>query len=213
MSQSFNIILHLNERVIFGTDPAVPEDLQGQAFTVIRTNTLILNDFYFNNEVFTSYELKDEQGKTLFLTPFRFEEDAHDKLRITKALTPQEIQILFPQGDPSAIFKKSTHADEAKTIVIETSLVPASLKNWLGRSYYIDLKDQGASTASYIDYDLKNKKNINAASLLSKHASQQYTLFQGDYALYFLEANFDLNYSLMATLFLDESNLERNPTT
>lgn len=213
MPQSFDVTLHPSERVTFAIDPAVPEDLQGKTFTVFRINTLILNDFYFNNEVFTCYELKDEQDKTLFVTPFRFEEDEHDKLRITKALTPEETRALFPQGDPKTIFRKSTDPDEAETIVVEESTVPASLKNWLGRSYYIDLKDQGPSTASYIDYDPKNKKNINPTSLLSKHTSQQYTLFQGDYALYFLEANFDLDHSLLVTLFLEESNLERNPTT
>lgn len=213
MPQSFDVTLHLNERVSFSTDQAVPEDLQGKAFTVIRIGTLILNDFYFNHEVFTSYELQDEQGNTLFLTPFRFEEDEHDKLRITKALTSQEIKALFPHDDPKVIFRKSTDADDAQTIVIEASRVPSTLKNWLGHSYYIDLKDQSISAASYIDYDPKNKKNINSQSLLAKYPSQQYTLFQGDYALFFLEANFDLDHSLLATLFLEESSLERNPTT
>lgn len=213
MPQSFDVILHLNECVSFSTDQAVPEDLQGKTFRVTKIGSLVLNDFYFNHEVFTSYELQNEQGETIFLTPFRFEEDEHDKIRITKALTSEEIKALFPDEDPTTIFRKSTDADDAQTIIIETSRVPNTLKNWLGHSYYIDLKDQSVSTASYIDYDPKNKKNINSQSLLAKYPSQQYTLFQGDYAIFFLEANFDLNHSLLATLFLEESNLERNPTT
>ena len=208
MPQSFDVTWKINERVTFNSEPTVPDDLQGKTLTVIHSSILILNDFYFNNEVFTCYHLQDEQKNDFLVTPFRFEEDEVDKLRITRSLTQQEIDTLFPNGQSQSVFNVPTDPNEAETIVFDEKNIPASLKSWLGRSYYIDLKDHGVGSASYMDIDLKNKKNVNAESLLSKHSAERYTLFQGDYALYFIEANLQGSQALRVTLFLEENCLD-----
>lgn len=209
MPQSFAITFHINDIVTFNNDLSVPEDLQNQSFKVARINSLILNDFYFNNEVFTCYELVNDNHDSLLLTPFRFEDDDVDKLRVTRCLSKAEIAALFPNGSPENIFSKTANIKDAQTISFDEATLPDSLKNWFGRSYYLDIKETSVTSASYVEYDPKNKKNINPELLLSKHPFQRYSLFQGDYALYFLEANFELPNPLLVTLFLDENCLEK----
>ncbi len=205
MPQSFIITFQIGDEITFTSDMAVPEDLQNRSYRVARISSLILNDFYFNTEVFTCYELVDENQQSLLLTPFRFEDDIDDKLRITKRLSKKEIDALFPKGNAEAVFSKPTNLKDSQTILFDESTLPSSLKSWLGRSYYLDLKDPDVGSSTYVDYDPKNKKNINPELLLSKHSSSRYALFQGDYALYFLEANFELTDPLLATLFLERS--------
>jgi hypothetical protein len=210
MPQSFIITFQINDTVTFSSDLAVPEDLQNQSYRVTRVSSLILNDFYFNTEVFTCYELVGDNQQTLLVTPFRFEDDVEDKLRITKRLSKEEITALFPKGDVEKIFSKPTNINESQTILFDEATLPSSLKNWLGRSYYLDLKDPDVGSATYVDYDPKNKKNMNPELLLSKHPYHRYSLFQGDYALYFLEANFDQPDPLLTTLFLDANCLAKD---
>lgn len=210
MPQSFIITFQVGDTVTFSNDMSVPEDLQNQSYRVARINTLILNDFYFNKEVFTCYELVDDNQQSLLVTPFRFEDDVDDKLRITRRLSNDMITALFPKGDAKTLLRKPTNIQESETITFDDATLPPSLKNWLGRSYYLDLKDPDVGSATYVDYDPKNKKNINPELLLSKHAYQRYSLFQGDYALYFLEANFELPNPVLVTLFLDGNCLEKN---
>lgn len=206
MPQSFAITFHINDVVTFGNDVAVPQDLQEKSFSVSRIKTLILNDFYFNNDVFTCYELTqtDDASVRLFLTPFRFEDDDQDKLRLTKPLSDADLKILFPSVDLNSYFRKTTNIKDAQTITIPES-VPSSLHGWLGRSYYLDSKDSGPASAYYVDHDPKNKKNLNPELLLAKHAVDQYSLFQGDYGLYYLEADFEKLNQLLATLILEEN--------
>lgn len=206
MPHSLETVLHTGGTVTFTNDVGTPEDLHHQAFRVHATKTLILNDFYFNQTVFTTYELQNETGTVIRLTPFCFEDDDQEKLRLTRALTASEIQALFPQNDLASLFRPVGNPTEAETINIEHA--PASVKDWLGRAYYLDLKERGVATATYVDHDPKQKKNFNPEWLLSNHSHQQYTLFQGDYALYFLEAKLDAPEPLLATLFLDAYSIE-----
>ncbi len=207
MSKSSLLNLTLNSTVKFTDDESLPIDIRDQTFTVTRVESLLLNDFYFNNQLFPVYELTGKSANTLFLSPFTFEEgDDELKLRITKSLTDLEIKALFKLNTVKELL--NLKQEENNYFTTDDNNISGQLKHWISRTYYLDIKDQDVATCSYIQYDLGNKKNLNYSMLLKKYPFQKYSLFLGDYNSFYLEVNFDNNPQMRATAFLSMSDVE-----
>lgn len=208
MTKISAFVLNLNDCIQFSDDDSLPQDIRNQHFKVTKINTILVNDFYFNHDLFACYELTDSRGSIIRLSPFHFEADNHTlRLRITKQANAEDLLKLFHPLNPFEVL--SSDPDESDYFLIEDSNVSKELKNWLGRTYYPDVKDQEMATITYIDYDSGNKKNLNYSLLLKKYPHQPYLLFLGDYNTFYLERNKDNMHDVLVTTFLDASVLTK----
>ncbi|MBI2791580.1 MAG: hypothetical protein HYX61_06445 [Gammaproteobacteria bacterium] len=205
MSKSSAFMLNLNDVVTFHDDGSLPQETQNQSFKVTRIDTLLLNDFYFNQELFPSYELTGESGNKIQLSPFKFEEEEL-KLRITKNITMEDLHQLCKPHHPKELF--NLQQDENNYFSIDDANIQSSLKNWVGRTYYVDIKEQDVATSTYIQFDSANKKNLNYTLLLKKYPFATYSLFLGDYNTFYLEVNFEQTPQVRVTTFLSLSDIE-----
>lgn len=200
-------LLNLNSTLSFTEDEALAEDIRGQTFTVTNIETLLLNDFYFNFELFTVYELTSQKGNKILLSPFTFEQDDEElKLRITRDLSDEEVKAIFQANTVKQML--SANQDENNYFSIIENEASKKLKDWISRTYYLDIKDQEIASSTYIHYDTGNKKNINYAMLLKKYPANKYFLFLGDYNSFYLEVNFENTPKVRATTFLNLSDIE-----
>ncbi len=207
MSKFSPFNLTLNSTVKFTNDESLPLDIRDQTFTVTGIESLLLNDFYFNNQLFPVYELTGKLANKIFLSPFTFEEgDDELKLRITKNLNDLEINALFKLNTVKELL--NLKQEENNYFTIDDTNISDQLKHWISRTYYLDIKDQDVATCSYIQYDSGNKKNLNYSMLLKKYPFQKYSLFLGDYNSFYLEVNFDNNPQMRTTAFLSMSDVE-----
>src|ERR1700683_4790330 len=94
MTKAAIFILNLDDTLTFNPDDALPLDLSDQSFKVTAVRTALLNDVYFDNGIFCSYELTAPDGQKIFLTPFHFEEEVEMKLRISKVLPSSALSQL-----------------------------------------------------------------------------------------------------------------------
>ncbi|MBS0288141.1 MAG: hypothetical protein JSR17_12655 [Proteobacteria bacterium] len=202
-------LLHLNSPLSFVDDEALAEEIRGQTFTVTHIETLLLNDFYFNHELFPVYELTSAKGNKIRLSPFTFEQDDEElKLRITRDLSDEEVKALFQANTVKQML--NANQDENNYFSIAENEASKILKDWISRTYYLDIKDQEIASSTYIEYDAGNKKNINYAMLLKKYPANKYFLFLGDYNSFYLEVNFENSPKVRATTFLNLSDI-KNP--
>ncbi len=200
-------LLGLNSTLTLVDDQALPDDIRGQTFTVTQINTLLINDFYFNHELFSVYELS-AAGSKILLSPFTYEQDDEElKLRVTRDLSDEEVKALF---QAQTIKQMLLAKDENNYFSIAQNEISDKLKAWVSRTYYLDIKDQAIASSTYIEYDLGNKKNINYTMLLKKYSAQKYFLFLGDYNSFYLEVNFENTPKVRATTILSLSDIE-NP--
>jgi hypothetical protein len=207
MSKASAFMLHLNSTITFHEDGSLPQDIRGQTFKVTRVDMLLLNDVYFNQELFPSYELTGYLGNKIILSPFQFEEDNDElKLRVTKCILAEDLKALFhPHNFKELLNLKQ---DENNYFSIEENNVSAQLKHWISRTYYLDIKDLEVATSTYIEYDARNKKNLNYTLLLKKYPFHKYFLFSGDYNSFYLEVNFENEPQVKATTFLSFSDID-----
>lgn len=195
-------MLNINDCIQFSDDDSLPQDIRNQIFKVTKMNTILVNDLYFNHDLFASYELRNSQGNVVYLSTFHFEEDNHElRLRLTKQISPEDLTKLFEPLNVEAVL--NLNPGESDYFSIDENKMNNQLKNWLGRTYYPDVKDQEIATISYIDYDSSHKKNLNYSLLLKKYPYRQYALFLGDYNTFYLEVNKDNMHEVLATTFLD----------
>lgn len=207
MTKTSAFTFNLNEWVQFVDDDSLPQDIRNQRFKITDIRTILVNDFYFNHELFVSYELTDEKGNIIFVSPFTFEQDNHNfKLRVTKRISAEDLKILL---SPLAVHELFSLSEESDYFSIDDVNVHPALTNWVGRTYYPDLKDQAIATISYIPYDSGNRKNVNYSLLLKKYPAKQYSLFLGDYNTFYLEVANDNNQEVFATAFFEASVLMR----
>ena len=209
MPKSSAFTLSVNNGIKFNSDAALPQDISDMLYRVSQVNTLVLNDFYFNNTVFSTFQLHNEAGNVIYLTPFKFNEDDEElKIRISKTLSKDELNILFAPNNPKEVLDAvHAKAEQNHYISINEGALSKNLENWVGRAYYADAKEREVAHSFYIDYDSKNKKNLNHDTLLAKHSFQKYYLFQGDYSVYYLEVNFKNDNPVMVTIFLNASDI------
>lgn len=208
MSKSSHLTLNLSDTIKFNQDEMLPAGICQQTFKVTDTSTLLVNDFYFNEALFCCWELTGTTGDKIYLSPFTFEEDETPKLRVTKLIEPVYFQSLFQEQSGNNIFA-SILKDSAfdRYISIHEQHVPEALKNWISRTYYLDMKEQEKGSCCYVQYDCGHKKNLNQALLLKKYPFQKYFLFSGDYNSFYLEVNAQDPTQIFATVFLNESDI------
>ncbi len=198
--------LSFNSKLTLTDDEALPEDIRGQTFTVTHLETLLLNDFYFNDELFPAYELRAQNGGKILLSPFTFEQDDEElKLRVTRDLSNEEVKALFSANTIMQML--DANQDENNYFSISENEIANKLKQWISKTYYLDIKDQAIASSTYIQYDMTNKKNINFDLLLKKHVHHKYFLFLGDYNSFYLEVNFENNPAVRATTILNMSDI------
>lgn len=199
--------LNINDSLHFISDSTIPFALTNK-HTITNIHTLVINDFYFNNQLLPCYELRDLSANKLYITPFKFNEEEELKLRVSKPLTQTQIANLFDAKNYVEVLNELLSKADDKDYISINPTLPPELTNWLGKAYYIDLKESNLAEAIYIEYDTKNKKNLNPQTLMTKHAFQRYSLLQGDYAVYYLEINLSRPEPVFATIFLNASDIE-----
>jgi len=201
------ITFDINQDIQFTDDHRLPLSVKQKTLSVTKIKTLVLNDFYFNYQILTCYQLKTPDQSLLYLTPFFFNDEEELKFRLTTTL-PSEIFEALMAPDKAETLLNYSKPDNDLTIHLPQDKIPAAWQQWLGRSYFQDLKEIAFSTSYYVDFDSKLKKNINYDLLIAKHTYQKYYLFQGDYTDFYLEANFQNDPTILASIILDGDVLE-----
>lgn len=196
------ITFDINQELVFTDDERLPAAVKQQSLSVAQIKTLVLNDFYFNYQILTCYELSTADQSPLLLTPFFFNDEEELKFRLTTAI-PLEIFNTLVAPEKAESLLSYNKPDNDLTIHLPQDKIPAPWQKWLGRSYFQDLKEITLSTSYYVDFNSKNKKNINYDLLIAKHPYQKYYLFQGDYTDFYLEVNFQNTPTILTSIILD----------